>query len=162
VTDNKRIESNFMKIWNKYLGKIDFFYFDPKKLLLTSYLKMFFGESHKSHTYLLEKGIDAMTLKLYLSENEDSKSVVLSDYTKLLTHSYHAYASNDRHLESTYFFYSVIDSKTSLVKAPITDALVTFLLSILWAPLWKLGLLRIKPRINFLINAFPRLIKIGL
>ncbi len=60
-----------MTFFNTHVTKyIPFLKFKKKEMILSSYLKMFFGDQHKGHTEMLNMGIDSFTWKLYLSENE--------------------------------------------------------------------------------------------
>ena len=47
--------------------------------------KMFYGNPHKSHSALLDHGIDAITFKLFLSSKSEIKSNALSELVKHLT-----------------------------------------------------------------------------
>lgn len=85
-------------------------------MTIPSFQKSFYGEPHLGHTYLLDIGIDSLTWKMYLSEREVSLATRLSDYVLGLSTIYHIYGSNELHSDSTYYTYTIVDTKHSRPK----------------------------------------------
>lgn len=114
--DKTTIAHKFIDFWNKLVGKIRFLKISEKNLTLLSAYRMFFEESHKTHSKLLELGMDAMTLKLELDISGTSHFESLADYFKLVEYAYRIAESNDRAIESTYFTYLIANQTHCLLK----------------------------------------------
>lgn len=119
IEENKNIEKKIKKLWNKSLGKIGL-KIKKNNVSLSSMKKMFFGDPHKPHKQMLNYGIDAFTLKLYLNKSDKKLLIILDDLVKLMVACFKGAESNDRTVESSNFTYifgnggQVID-KTEIV-----------------------------------------------
>ncbi len=71
ISDSRKGERKISNWWNMWVGKyIEALHLKRKNYTLASFLKQFYGESHKAHSELLDQGIEAITLKLYLPSDD--------------------------------------------------------------------------------------------
>lgn len=74
---------------------------------------------------MLEWGMDAVTLKLFLSKQETNKNNVLSDFLKLATYVYKMADSNERSIEASNFIYTIVSPKYSVTKSKFVEGSIT-------------------------------------
>lgn len=74
---------------------------------------------------MLEWGMDAVTMKLFLSKNESNKNNILSDFLKLSVYMYKMADSNERSIEASNFVYSIVSPKYSITKSKVVEGSIT-------------------------------------
>ena len=111
--------TEIVKNWNQIFGKFNFLKISNKNLTFISAINAFLENPHRAHSKLLEYGMDAITLKLEISDDSGIASDGLSDYLQLVEYAYRIAESNDRAIESTYFTYLISNPNHTLVKDTI-------------------------------------------
>lgn len=90
------------------------------------------GDPHKAHSQMLKYGLDAFTLKLFLSEKSNSVSQDIAKLVKIMVYSYRLAEANERAVESTFFTFIVANGDFSILKeifviTVLVGALVIFI-----------------------------------
>ncbi len=161
VEENKSVEKKLRKIWNFVFKYLPFLKITSKNLVLSSMKKMIVGNTHKPHQIMLDYGIDAFTLRLYLSENEPATSKILADYTKLLCYGYKLAESNERALEASSFVYSIVDRVYSIERVKFTEASAFMMFTMIFIEVLIFCLIfRMNVNINMISYSLIRVAKI--